>query len=99
MTAETVMEPVHPGEILMEEFLKPLERARVKGRDKALSWGFGLERAKGIETSRPAWKPATGARRTGAHAGRRSGPGPVRDPDYPSVTLRTGTQRARSFAD
>ena len=25
MTAETIMEPVHPGEILMEEFLKPLE--------------------------------------------------------------------------
>jgi antitoxin HigA-1 len=25
VTAETMMEPVHPGEILMEEFLKPLE--------------------------------------------------------------------------
>jgi antitoxin HigA-1 len=25
VTAETIMEPVHPGEILMEEFLKPLE--------------------------------------------------------------------------
>ena len=25
MTAETIMDPVHPGEILMEEFLKPLE--------------------------------------------------------------------------
>lgn len=24
MTAETVMAPVHPGEILLEEFLKPL---------------------------------------------------------------------------
>ena len=25
MTAETVMAPVHPGEILLEEFLRPLE--------------------------------------------------------------------------
>jgi antitoxin HigA-1 len=25
VTAEKIMEPVHPGEILMEEFLKPLE--------------------------------------------------------------------------
>jgi addiction module HigA family antidote len=25
VTAETIMEPVHPGEVLMEEFLKPLE--------------------------------------------------------------------------
>ncbi len=25
MTGETIMEPVHPGEILMAEFLKPLE--------------------------------------------------------------------------
>lgn len=25
MTAETIMDPVHPGEILMEEFLQPLE--------------------------------------------------------------------------
>ena len=25
MAAETVMPPVHPGEILLEEFLKPLE--------------------------------------------------------------------------
>jgi antitoxin HigA-1 len=25
VTAKTIMEPVHPGEILMEEFLKPLE--------------------------------------------------------------------------
>jgi antitoxin HigA-1 len=24
MAAETIMEPVHPGEILLEEFLKPL---------------------------------------------------------------------------
>jgi antitoxin HigA-1 len=25
MTAETIMPPVHPGEILLEEFLQPLE--------------------------------------------------------------------------
>jgi addiction module HigA family antidote len=25
VTAETIMDPVHPGEILMEEFLQPLE--------------------------------------------------------------------------
>jgi hypothetical protein len=25
-------------------------------RTTSVSWGFGLERAKGIESSRPAWK-------------------------------------------
>ena len=28
MTAETVMEPVHPGEVLLQEFLKPLSLSR-----------------------------------------------------------------------
>ena len=30
MTAETVMEPVHPGEILLEEFLKPLSLSQYR---------------------------------------------------------------------
>ena len=30
MTAETVMEPVHPGEILLEEFLMPLSLSQYR---------------------------------------------------------------------
>ena len=30
MTADTVMAPVHPGEILLEEFLKPLSVSQYK---------------------------------------------------------------------
>jgi addiction module HigA family antidote len=37
VTAETVMEPVHPGEILLEEFLKPLSLSQYQ-----LAKGLGV---------------------------------------------------------
>ena len=60
-----------------------------------LTWGFGLERAKGIEPSRPAWKAANAVHWTSGDAGERHRGLYASDRGGAPLTSASGTLRAR----